>query len=377
MSLEGRSFPAAPRSSASHNMPTPDFCLLDSDFRLCFNAAMQELLKQVSRSFYMTLRVLPRSIRPQLSLAYLLARATDTVADTQLIAVERRREALLQLRTCIREACQDQKPVLPDFEEYAKTQNAIAGGETPAERALIRNIGKLLGVLREFSESDRSKIRDVLDTIIHGQKNDLIRFGAAAEDRIYALVTDEDLDRYTYEVAGCVGEFWTRICRAHLFPETVLDDDIFLANAVRFGKGLQLVNILRDLPKDLRQGRCYLPQDQLSKHDLKPQDLLIADSMDRFRPLYQRYLKQAEDHLLAGWHYAAMLPFRCVRVRLACAWPILIGVRTIGLLRQCNILDNRQRIKLSRSDIRRLIFQSIVRYPSPKAWNRLFNYSEL
>jgi farnesyl-diphosphate farnesyltransferase len=334
---------------------------------------MQELLKQVSRSFYLTLRVLPRSIRPQLSLAYLLARATDTVADTQLIAVERRREALLQLRTCIAEACGRRAPVLPDFEAFANSQHTNTA-EAPAERVLIENIGKLLDALREFSEDDRSKICTVLDTITHGQENDLIRFGAAAEDRIYALATDEDLDRYTYDVAGCVGEFWTRICRAHLFPKAALNSNILFADAIRFGKGLQLVNILRDLPKDLRQGRCYIPVEQLSQHGLKPQDLLMPDIMDRFRPLYQRYLNQAEDHLLAGWRYTAMIPFRCVRVRLACAWPILIGVKTIGLLREGNILDNRHRLKLSRSDIRRLIVQSIIRYPRPKSWNRLFSY---
>jgi farnesyl-diphosphate farnesyltransferase len=334
---------------------------------------MQELLKQVSRSFYLTLRVLPRSVRPQLSLAYLLARATDTVADTQLIAVERRREALLQLRTCIHEACEDRAPVLPDFGEFARAQKTVAGEGTLAERDLLENIGKLLDALRVFVEEDRSKIRNVLETIIHGQENDLIRFGAASADRIYALEADEDLDQYTYDVAGCVGEFWTQICRAHLFPTAALDENLFLANAVRFGKGLQLVNILRDLPQDLRQGRCYLPMDRLSQHALRPQDLLVADSMERFRPLYQRYLNQAEEHLQAGWQYTAMLPVRRMSVRLACAWPILIGARTIDLLRQGNILDNFHRIKLHRSDIRKLIFQSIVCYPNPKAWNRLFN----
>ena len=40
------------------------------------------LLQGVSRSFYLTLRVLPGSIRPQIGLAYLLARTTDTIADT-------------------------------------------------------------------------------------------------------------------------------------------------------------------------------------------------------------------------------------------------------------------------------------------------------
>ena len=38
------------------------------------NAALNELLKQTSRSFYLTLRVLPAAVRPQIGLAYLLAR---------------------------------------------------------------------------------------------------------------------------------------------------------------------------------------------------------------------------------------------------------------------------------------------------------------
>jgi farnesyl-diphosphate farnesyltransferase len=335
---------------------------------------MQDLLKRVSRSFYLTLHVLPRSIKTQLSLAYLLARATDTVADTQLIAVGRRREVLLRLREGIREACEGRIPELPDFSEFAKAQKVVADAGTSAERSLLENIGELLKALKEFSKGDRLLIRNVLDTIIHGQETDLERFGApgaTSGNKIFALDTDEELDGYTYDVAGCVGEFWTRICRSHAFPKANLNDDILLANAVRFGKGLQLVNILRDLPKDLRQGRCYIPNTQLSKHGLKPLDLLLADSIDHFRPLYQVYLRQAEDHLIAGWQYTAMLPFGCVRIRLACAWPILIGVKTIKLLRQGNILDERCRMKLGRSDMRRLIFQSIIRYPSPKAWNRL------
>ncbi|MCX7887472.1 MAG: squalene/phytoene synthase family protein, partial [Verrucomicrobiae bacterium] len=48
------------------------------------------LLRGVSRSFYLTLRVLPAAIRPQVSLAYLLARATDTIADTGVVPPERR-----------------------------------------------------------------------------------------------------------------------------------------------------------------------------------------------------------------------------------------------------------------------------------------------
>ena len=62
---------------------------------------LTRLLSQVSRSFYLTLRVLPRAIRPQIGLAYLLARTTDTIADTEILPVEQRLEALQKLRNRI------------------------------------------------------------------------------------------------------------------------------------------------------------------------------------------------------------------------------------------------------------------------------------
>src|SRR5579871_5825965 len=62
------------------------------------NELLTDLLKAVSRSFYLTIRVLPKSIRPQIGLGYLLARTTDTVADTEIVPVEQRLKLLQALR---------------------------------------------------------------------------------------------------------------------------------------------------------------------------------------------------------------------------------------------------------------------------------------
>ena len=64
------------------------------------------------------------------------------------------------------------------------------------------------------------------------------------------------------------------MCRAHLFPDARLDEKQFIADGIRFGKGLQLVNILRDLPADLKNGRCYLPLEKLETARLLPETLL-------------------------------------------------------------------------------------------------------
>jgi farnesyl-diphosphate farnesyltransferase len=320
-----------------------------------------ELLKEVSRSFYLTLRVLPAKIRSPIGLAYLLARTTDTIADTELVPLEQRLAGLRQLR----ERIQGQGEAPLDFGDLAQRQGSRAEG------VLLEKCESSLALLRRLPPADGQLVREVLATITSGQELDLRRFAGASAGSLVALRTDAELDDYTYRVAGCVGEFWTKMCRAHLFPRAPVDGAFLLANGMRFGKGLQLVNILRDLAADLRQGRCYLPADRLAAAGLKPEDLLQAANEPRLRPLYHGYLDHAEAHLLAGWAYTNVLPYGCVRVRLACSWPILIGCETLKLLRAGNALDPQKRIKVSRREVRRLRLRSVLLYPWPRAWEKM------
>lgn len=324
---------------------------------------LTDLLAKVSRSFYLSLRVPPRSVRRQLGLAYLLARTTDTVADTELVPLDQRLQALQAL--CQRIQGTSATPL--DFGEMARHQGS------PAERALLEKCEASLALLQSFPEADRNLIRQVLGIIVSGQDLDLRRFATASAANIMALRNDEELDDYTYRVAGCVGEFWTRICRLHVFPRARLDELSLLARSVRFGKGLQLVNILRDVPADLRLGRCYLPAKRLSAIGLAPRDLLEAANEPKVRPIYRDWLARAEAHLAAGWDYTNTLPWRHVRIRLACAWPILIGIETIGRLGKANVLDSRRRVKIERSEVRNIIRRSVVWYAWPAVWRRLFS----
>jgi len=351
---------------------------------------LNDLLKATSRSFYLTLRMLPGAIRPQIGLAYLLARTTDTIADTEIVPVADRLEALGQLRARIL----GKSAARLDLGRFARVDKS-AGRAGAAERTLLDQVEEALAALSGFSPHDQQLIREVLATITSGQELDLKRFESgragsplpAAEpakdarraadcapyqNRIVSLQTDAELNDYTYRVAGCVGEFWTKLCRAHLFPNARLDDARLLADGVRFGKGLQLVNILRDLSADLRRGRCYLPADQLAEVGLAPADLLSPANELKLRPVYDACLDTAQAHLTAGWAYTNALPRGQVRVRLACAWPILIGVKTLAKLRAGPVLDPQRRIKVSRAEVRGILLSSVIRYPLPNAWRRLF-----
>ena len=85
------------------------------------NAPLRELLKETSRSFYLTLRVLPARVRPQIGLAYLLARTTDTIADTDIVPVENRLKALQHLRDRILSL----RTTLLDFKGIADHQGVV------------------------------------------------------------------------------------------------------------------------------------------------------------------------------------------------------------------------------------------------------------
>jgi farnesyl-diphosphate farnesyltransferase len=333
------------------------------------------VLRDVSRSFYLTLRILPAKIRPQIGLAYLLARTADTVADTEAVPLEHRLTALQALRNRILGVA----PGVP-FQESSAPAGAsdavqihefTTNQPSSAERSLLENCEASLALLADLNERDRQLVREVLGTITGGQELDLQRFAGASSKCVVALQTDEDLDDYTFRVAGCVGVFWTKICRAHLFPRALLDDSQLLSESVRFGKGLQLVNVLRDLARDLRQGRCYLPAEALNRTGLSPENLLTPEVEPSLRPVYDKYLDRAEQHLRAGWVYTNTIPRRQVRVRLACAWPILIGIETIGLLRRAKVLDSSKPAKVSRGRVRSLMAQSVLYYPFSQVWRRM------
>lgn len=312
------------------------------------------LLRDVSRSFFLSIRILPGAIRDPIALAYLLARATDTIADTSEAPAAERLRLLPQLSAAISGG--ESEPVVAELRKsFAPLQTR------QAERALMLRIPELLQWLASVDDADRTDIRAVLGTIVRGQSLDLQRFADAT--RIVALQTAAELDEYTYLVAGCVGEFWTRVCSRHVSNFSSRSGAEMIALGIEYGKGLQLTNILRDIAADLRAGRCYLPAHELG---VSAQELL--DTPDAVEPVLQNWLEKANNGLRAGLEYAmAILP---LRIRLATALPALIGLRTIELLQNAGARVLRERIKVPRSEVRTLVLRTIVSRASAESLSR-------
>lgn len=266
------------------------------------------ILKGVSRSFYLSLRLLPAPMRDAASLGYLLARTSDTLADHAGIPAGLRIGALRQFRDWIdgNGRCEDWPETL------------VAGVSHPQERLLLQQAGALIAALRRMPEAQARLLREVVGIIISGQCLDLERFGGADADRPQVLPDEAALDDYTWRVAGCVGEFWTRLASLTLgegFASMPVERLVPLA--IAYGKGLQLVNILRDLPKDLAEGRCYLPVD-----DARDRDALLRE--------HRKQLAVARRCIGQGLEYVGHLKSR--RLKLASGLPARLAGETLDLL---------------------------------------------
>jgi farnesyl-diphosphate farnesyltransferase len=317
------------------------------------------ILRSVSRSFYLSVRLLPARLREPISLAYLLARATDTIADTADIAAAIRSEKLQTLSGVIQG--QSSSDTIVDLvASFAPLQ------KNSDESALIESLPHCLEWLENLDPADRTDIRALLEKITRGQALDLQRFVNPAEVR--ALDTANDLDEYTYLVAGCVGEFWTRLCFRHVRKFAELDENEMSELGKRYGMGLQLINILRDAGADLRSGRCYFPEEELAVIRMTPTDIIREP--DRFRPIYRKWREKAEAALQSGVDYS--LAIRNRRVRAATVLPALIGARTLALLRDAGGTALHRQIKVPRKEVRSIISSVVMTLASRKKINAIF-----
>jgi farnesyl-diphosphate farnesyltransferase len=330
---------------------------------------LNDLLKRVSRSFYLSLRILPQPLRTPIGLSYLFARAADTIADTALISPTERLTLLDQFRSLFQNY---DAAVLQGFRTALVEPQRL-----PAERELLSSLDECFALFQNCAQGDQARIRRLLLTLTQGMIMDLTTFPHEYAGRVVALKTRQDLDQYTYYVAGCVGEFWTDMHVAYRPALAGWDVEMMKQWGVHFGKGLQMTNILRDLAHDLRIGRCYLPLEELSPSGLSPEQLLEPSAIAKVHPILHELLALTLDHYRWGWSYTLAIPRREVLMRLACAWPLLIGLRTLHLVaRADNLLDPSVTVKISRSSLYRILLSSSLLVLSNRGLQRYAAYLE-
>jgi phytoene synthase len=197
----------------------------------------KEISKKSNSSFYYAFNLLPEEKRDAMNTVYAFCRKTDDIVDENSDSTDLKYEKLRKWRI-----------------EFEKSFSGHS------EFALLNKLGTTI-----------SKFNIPLDPffeLIKGMEMDL------QNDRYKSF---EDLQLYCYRVASTVGLMCIEIF-GYKHPSTK-------QFAVDLGIALQMTNILRDIGKDAKNGRIYLPQEDLIRFNYTEQEILSLIYNDNFRDL--------------------------------------------------------------------------------------------
>lgn len=321
---------------------------------------LDTLLKHTSRSLYLSVKMLPPSIRPAFGLSYLLCRYADTIADTALLPAPRRLYWVEKFPQLVRE-------------KNTAENEALAGelsgtSDNPYEAELITHLADCLAALEKIDPVLKPHIYDVVTAVCEGMKIDLATFPNETTVMPGAFNTPSELALYCRLMGGKPGLFWSQLI--YYTGIIKLPKNIFFEWGEKIGDALQIVNILRDLPKDIQNGRCYFPRTDLHEYNLTPADLKLKKFSKKFAPIKQKWIHWGKENLSSCFDYYKALPKRAWQIRAAIAWPMLWTADTFVKLAQTpDLLNPKKRVKISRS---RVYFTMLIT-PTILLSNRLFN----
>ena len=286
------------------------------------------LLRNHARTFALTLAILPRSLREPLGVTYLLARASDTIADAGMISRERRVALLEELESTLSGGSPKARwgwaPVM-------------MSGELDASQAeLMAAVPRLINAL-EIS-FDRDELFKLWRLILEGQLFDLRRFPSDEP------LNREELERYCFLVAGSVGECWTRLLSVHAPDRLMLPMTEMIPLGIAYGKGLQLLNILRDRAEDRSLGRVYARVEELAG---------LFALAEEWLALGERYL----EHLRPG------------RILFATALPLDLAWSTLAKLKDPDLHSSLNGLKLNRWEVYALLLRGMNSLCLPRRGN--------
>lgn len=328
------------------------------DLALC-----AELLPTVSRTFALTIRVLPAPLRRAVGVAYLLCRLADCLEDATEIDPRVRVAGLRRLGEALRAA--------PDSESDPSSRVAALSRcfddlpenlESASERRLVAERDAVFRAFVDLPPDVHASVAHWVSEMAIGMADFVARELEESESPEsegsvrFALRTNEELERYAYTVAGTVGHLLTDL----FIQELRLDGTPRIARlrelAVPFGLGLQFTNIVQDLAEDRLRGWSYVPEDLARRHGTTLSRLHLGVERPAALRVVGDVIQQAARHLDAAMEFTLLLPRTAPRVRLFCLWPIFFAIRTLGRLwENPRVLDGVEKVRISRTEVRRII----------------------
>lgn len=294
-----------------------------------------DMLRNVSRTFALSIEQLPGLQREAVTVAYLLFRVADCIEDHAALAAPLKAR-LLRLWAGVLEGAAPAADLAAEL--------ADLDGSDP-EVYVAQHADAVTAHLHSLpDEYRRILMRHVHETAL----------GMARWQEHGPFVRDEaEMDDYMHEVAGRVGWLLTELF-ALKSPAIAARRSRLMGLGREFGLALQTVNIIRGMRKDFERGWIFVPQAFCRRAGIEPAGLFDPAREQAALQVLGMLGAKARRHLDNGMAYIGLLPRAERRLRLFCIWPLLFAARTLAVSRG-NPEVLRSEVKITRAEVGRIV----------------------
>jgi farnesyl-diphosphate farnesyltransferase len=315
------------------------------------------ILPGVSRTFALTIPVLPDDLAVVMTNAYLLCRIADTIEDDPGLSSEQKSNLHARFVAVVR----GDEPAAAFAADLAPL---LSTRVLPAEHELVRNTSAVIRVTHACSAAERTALTRCLSIMCRGmpafQRNKSLR----------GLKDLDELAEYCYYVAGVVGEMCTELFALHC-PQLNPQRERMLRMAVSFGQGLQMTNILKDIWDDRQAGACWLPRSVFdSRYELERLEAWHMEAA--FSDGLQKLVGIGHAHLRNALEYTCLIPKRETGIRRFCLWAIGLAVLTLRKIHRHPTFRSGNEVKVSRRTVKATVLTTNLTLMSNRALRLIF-----
>ncbi len=316
------------------------------------------ILPSVSRTFALSIRVLPGTLGRAVLAAYLLCRIADTIEDEPELDGAAKARLFDELRECLDDPTR--------AAALARRCEALRGD--PAHVRLASHADRVFRVYDSLPERSREPVRRWVTEMVQGMRKFVVLYPSGI--RIQTL---QEYREYCYYVAGTVGYLLTDLWRAHAGSIGISRYRRLHARARAFGEALQTVNILKDVARDAEQeNSMYIPEEALRAHGSSHATILAPHHRAGTQAALGGLAERAQADLEDALEYLVLLPRRAVAIRLFCALPLVFARATLReLTRSTSMLTPGGTVKISRREVKSLLLAVPLLIFSNRALRRL------
>ena len=331
---------------------------MDKNEQYCIN-----ILPKVSRTFAPTIRKLPQPLILQLTVAYLLCRIADTIEDSAFLTIKQKQNLLGKYADIL-----SKENAATELKTFMKKINTLP--QEGADDELLHNVPLILAEYNKFPKKVRTGMSTWVVEMVSGMRTYVQSKYSSSQNFLKTL---DELDEYIYYVAGTVGNLVTTLFSHYSLKINRNINQQLKKYSESFGKGLQMVNIIRDMPDDWKNNRSYMPNELLKKYDVTRQSIFNRNNVQRSKKMLEELIEMALSYLDAGLQYIVAIPKAERHMRLSCMLPLFWALQTLrSIKKNINRFLTQEKIKISRTIIRKELCLAYVTVYSNRLIQRRF-----